>query len=384
MNRLESRLEEAVNEFNDKSLSEILDDTYAVAGSSKAVTVRKNLIKNALKKICPTNAKNKLSKDLLNHFDEIEHLIPFCSSPQSFRSAWDLRSNILNKFDADTLVNEGAQIIPFNKNLRIFQANQQGVELGINQRLVLAVRHVEGNYDDDLDNQLVFTYQPPADATGMLRYRWCQCLSSKLEIPFVVIAVMWFEYKVNDSINLVFVACPAKIIDYENDLNDLSKSLNRPFKLKLVNRTDVYNILSLLRSLNQTDLSIETRPQLPITLAREWAFDRINSSPKGRKIKRWAIKMGYSCPGSLCNHVKFEKLKSSKIAFGHIISQDWAKSFTYLLEKKDHPDNLYLTCQSCNSSLSNKFPNEELKKKIEAVGTIGDWLRKAEKEIRES
>ena len=51
MNRLESRLEEAVNEFNDKSLSEILDDTYAVAGSSKAVTVRKNLIKNALKKI---------------------------------------------------------------------------------------------------------------------------------------------------------------------------------------------------------------------------------------------------------------------------------------------------------------------------------------------
>ena len=94
--------------------------------------------------------------------------------------------------------------------------------------------------------------------------------------------------------------------------------------------------------------------------------------------------MGYSCPGSLCNHVKFEKLKSSKIAFGHIISQDWAKSFTYLLEKKDHPDNLYLTCQSCNSSLSNKFPNEELKKKIEGVGTIGDWLRKAEKEIRES
>ena len=77
MNRLESRLEEAVNEFNDKSLSEILDDTYDVAGSSKAVTVRKNLIKNALKKICPTNAKNKLSKDLLNHFDEIEHLIPF-------------------------------------------------------------------------------------------------------------------------------------------------------------------------------------------------------------------------------------------------------------------------------------------------------------------
>ena len=34
------------------------------------------------------------------------------------------------------------------------------------------------------------------------------------------------------------------------------------------------------------------------------------------------------------------------------------------MDKKDHPDNLYLTCQSCNSSLSYKFPNEELKKKV--------------------
>jgi len=66
-------------------------------------------------------------------------------------------------------------------------------------------------------------------------------------------------------------------------------------------------------------------------------------------------KMNYECPGSVCNHIKFAQLDSKKIAFAHIVSQQWARSFTFLLEKKDHPENLYLTCQKCNSSLGDKF-----------------------------
>lgn len=54
-----------------------------------------------MKKICPIGKSNVITKDILIHFDQLEKLIPFCSSPKSFRSAWDLRSNILNKFDAD-------------------------------------------------------------------------------------------------------------------------------------------------------------------------------------------------------------------------------------------------------------------------------------------
>ncbi len=381
-NRLEKTIIAAAKKFNDKALTEIPTKNYQVAGKTIKILVNKSKIKNALKKTCPTTKSSILSKDMIAHFEELEKFLPFCSSPRSFRSAWDLRSKALNKYDADTLVNEGAQIIPVNKGSRIFEAIQQGVELGQNQRLITAVRHSEGNYDDILDDQGRFSYQPPTDATGMLRYRWCQYLSKQLNVPFFLIAVMWFEYRISKSLNLVFIVSPAKIIDFDSDLNNLGDSLSNPLTLQIVNRSEVYNYLNILYSLNETKLEIETRSPLDEALAREWAFDKINASSKGRKIKKWATKTGKACPGTLCNHIKFGKLDSKNIAFGHIISQDWARSFTYILGKVDHPDNLYLTCQKCNSSLSNNFPDTKLRKEINNRRTIGDWLRSAEHEIR--
>jgi len=253
-----------------------------------------------------------------------------------------------------------------------------------NKRLVSYVRHSEGNYEDQLDDLGRFTYQPPTDATGMIRYRWCQFLSKKLQIPYVVIAVMWFEYRVSKASNLVFIAAPAQIIKFDGDLKNFGKSLSKPLTLQLINRSDVYDTINLLNSLDQTAIHIKTRNQLPVSLAREWSFTRINSSTKGKSIKRWAKKRGYSCPGTLCNHVKFDNLALNKIAFGHIISQEWARSFTFLLNSKDHPDNLYLTCQRCNSSLGENFPDNRLKEQIEKMGTIGDFLRKDVNGIRKA
>lgn len=374
-NKLESLVGDAITEFRKRSIMEIKANTFYAKGKTKPVNVTSAQIIAALNKTCPIGDPDEITRDMIDHFDRLEKLVPFCSSPRAFRSAWDLRSNILNKYDADILVNEGAQLIPNNKNLRLFQPIQQGVELGINQRLVSFVRHVEGNYDDELDDLGRFTYQPPADATGMLRYRWCQFLTFKLQMPFVIIAVMWFEYRINNSSNLVFVACPAQIIDFVNDLHNFGDSLSNPLTLQLITRSSVYNSLNLLRTANQTNQEITIRAGLQDALAREWSFDRINSTEKGRKIKRWAQRRGYSCPGTRCNHVKFEMLKSSQIAFGHVISQNWVQSFTFLLDKKDHPDNLYLTCQQCNSQLSDGFPHDALRDEIQKRGTIGDWLR---------
>ena len=92
--------------------------------------------------------------------------------------------------------------------------------------------------------------------------------------------------------------------------------------------------------------------------------------------------MNETCPGEYCDHRLFDSLKLNQIAFGHIIPQDWARSFTYILDKKNHPDNLYLTCDKCNSSLSNNFPDLTLRKEINKRGTIGGLLRKAEEKIR--
>jgi len=56
------------------------------------------------------------------------------------------------------------------------------------------------------------------------------------------------------------------------------------------------------------------------------------------------------------------------------------------LDNVNHPDNLYLTCKSCNSSLGDAFPDKTFRDNIVApeFGTIGDWLRKNEEEIRKS
>ena len=182
--------------------------------------------------------------------------------------------------------------------------------------------------------------------------------------------------------NHVFVVSPAKIIEEQKDIRDFGKSIHRPLNLQIINRNEAINTINRIYSLDYSGIELETRASLSDLLAREWAYERINNSPKGRQIKKWAKKTGKTCPGDRCNHAPFDSLGLSQIAYGHIIPQDWARSFTYILDKKDHPDNLYLTCKSCNSSLSNNFPDVTLRKEIYKRGTIGDWLRTAEGNIR--
>jgi len=381
-------------EFRRKAESEIGSEEYRIESPSddKRVNVTTNKINNALGIVCPMDIVS-LKDDVIQHFEEVRRFIPFCSSPKSFRTAWDLRSKLLNPWDANTLVDQGGQLIPENKCSRIFQCIQQGAELGINRRLLFAVRHSEGNYEDKMDDLGRFTYQPPNNATGMLRYRWCQFLSKSIKIPYILLAVMWFKVHqpINEELKYVFMVAPAKIIDYEEDLINIGNSLSRPLQLQIINRTEALSTLNLIFSLDETSLEIETRYDLSEQLAREWAYDKINNTEKGRKIKRWAQNRGKRCPGTMCNngntpHIELTDLRLSQISFGHIVSRNWAKAFRYMLDKVDHPDNLYLTCKSCNSSLGDAFPDRPLRDVIVApeFGTIGDWLRKNEEEIRES
>lgn len=65
-------------------------------------------------------------------------------------------------------------------------------------------------------------------------------------------------------------------------------------------------------------------------------------------------------------------------------ARNLAKAYTYMLDKVHHPDNLYLTCKSCNSSLGDTFLDRSFRDNIVKFGTIGDWLRKNEPEIRKN
>jgi len=380
MSQLQLNLEKAIEEFK-KMAQEISDGERQVPishGNTESVTVTRNKVAAALNTIFPINAAT-----LQDHFINLMPTLAICSSPKAFRTAWDLRSKTLSIHDTEAVSNDGGQLIPVNENDRLLKCEQQGVVLGAEKKLIMAIRHSEGNYDDILDELGRFTYQPPRDTSGMLRYRWCQFLSKKIGIPYLIIAIMWFEYKLSSEINQLFILAPAKIIDFNDDLEDINKAIHHPLKLQLVSRSEAYESINLIKSFGTDDLGIDVRIPISDALAREWSYDKINSTRKGRQIKEWAQKTGKKCPGEICQHKHFSSLRSQDIAFGHIISQKWSSAFTFILDKVHHPDNLYLTCKPCNSSLSDNFPDKTLKTKVSEEGTIGDWIRNFEKEIRD-
>lgn len=380
--KLEYELVSILKEFRKKALSEIKAKKYPVSVSptkNSLVPVTKHSIKNALKKICPPSAE-MFSKDLITHFQELQKFIPFCSSTTSFQSSWELRSENLNKHTADRLVNEGAQLIPENAiSERIFpQIDERGVALGINRRLIAALRHSKGNYDDRLSGLGVFSYQPPLNVPGMLRYRWCEFLSKKLKFSYVLIVVMRLKYEISEGKKIhIFIIAPGKIIQPGKNLKNLSRTLKNPLQLQIVNRSEAYSSLNLLDSLDQSSLKIKIRQPLPEYLEERWAYGEINNSKRGKIIKKWYKENRKKCPG--CEKL-FADLTDSKIAFGHIISRDWASIYPHHQSSVHHPDNLYLTCKSCNSSLGNSFPNKNQTSQndIEIEGTIGDWVRKTQ------
>lgn len=384
MKHLDKELLSCLTEFKEKILS-IEDGTrqVPVSGSShEPVDITKTKIQTAFSTLTKGKDVKALSGSIQDHFNELSPSLVLCSSPKGFRTAWGLRSKTLSIQDAEAITNDGGQLIPVNNSSRLLSCEQQGVVLGPEKRLVLAVRHSEGNYEDSLDELGRFTYQPPRDVSGMLRYRWCQFLSQKLKIPYVVLVIMWFEYRLNDKMNQLFVLAPAKIIDCDSDLANLNESIHRPLKLQLIPRHEALATLNLIKSLNSENIDIDVRAELPEALAREWSYDKINTTEKGKQLKKWAQSNSITCPGSKCNHVLFRDLKNSDIAFGHIVSQNWSSAFTFMLDKVHHPDNLYLTCKTCNSSLSNNFPEPKLREQIVKKGTIGDWLRLHEHLIR--
>lgn len=387
-NRLEERLKIAIETFTDKVLSELKAQTVKIpepGNTFKSVDIKNGVqLSGELRNVCRNKNIDKEKSLLVSHFNELRNYLSISSSPQAFKAAWDMKSSSLNSYDVEAITSLGGQIIPMNRDSRVLKYEQQGVLYGAEQRLILGVRHSEGNYDDDLDDLGKFSYQPPANVSGMLRYRYLQHLSKHLEIDLPILVIMWFEYRISNDINHVFLVAPAKVIKFEGDLKDLNASIQNPLSLQLIQRSEAYAKIDQVFALNQDDSEIDSRSELNINLAREFSYDKIKGSEKGRMIKRWAANTNKKCPGTLCNHTSFNNLNLSKIAFGHIVSQQWSSAFPHLHHSVNHPDNLYLTCNRCNSSLLDYFPDGKLRNEILKTGTIGDWLRKNEINIRKA
>lgn len=379
-------VQEILSKFRENAL-QIKTGKTRVQNRQKEVLISKAEVERRLNSILPKTEQIFFEK-VTNHFSLFERYLHFSSTPSAFKKAWDLRTEQLLLRDADEIVSHGAQLIPMIKGSGIFEYNMKGLILSpMYDGFLLGVRHSEGNYDDQLDDLGRFTYQPPEDLLGMLRYRFFEHLTYELKVPYILFVTMWFD--LNNSVDLkykdklpketnwVFVVCPVKVISYGHPGTDV----NNPLTLQLITRKEASEIIAQYKGLSSKRLVLKFRPELRQSLAAEFSYEHVKSSKKGKAIKLWSQESGKKCPG--CNQA-FQKFKLSDLTFGHIISQDWGGSFNFLVDKIHDPDNLYLSCRSCNSALNKYFPDRELQSKIASPfhGTIGDWIRDFEESIR--
>ena len=425
---IEEKLRKSIPTFVTKIDSIKEDTTWQIGGQTRKegpyskVKISNNGVRKQL-----NDEPAKVIADLLEHYEEMDKIIPMCSSPRGFKEAWDTRANgqDVSKYDLQDIVDLGGQAQLENRDTseRAKDPDKHTIKSdgtaeslfsvegpaamyfgsGKNKKFIKFLRHNPNQfytYEDDMDEQYVFKYQPPAGysaLSGALRYRWMEELSHILELELVVLVVLWFNQNVNDTINNILFVAPAKIVS--KGRSDLNKSLFEPLELEIISQKQFYDFKDNLHSIGE-DVSgdIKRRTPLDEKIARAWSYDKLQTSKLGNSVKHWAKRTGKKCPQ--CDK-KFDTFSSNtEIAFGHIVSQDWAKSFTFLLKIVNHPDNLYLTCQPCNASLGNRFPdfknwrkisgsNETLRDKIEKYdtemgGTIGDWIRNHANDIEQT
>ncbi|MCK2017950.1 hypothetical protein [Peribacillus frigoritolerans] len=380
--QLDILLEKGINDFDSEFLRKISYRTIPLKNSkdTKNVPVNKSSIEDALKLIANKKKIEIIKNDLLEHYKELRTYLSLSSSPKSFKTAWDVKSKTLNFYDFNNISNNGGQLIPSNNNVgRLLKHEEQGVLLGLNQRLILGIRHSKGNYNDEIDDMGRLTYFPPRNVRGLVRHRWTQFLSKSLGINMIVLAIVWYELKINDDLNYIYLICPAKVIEIPKIEKIVSnKSLTSPLRLQLITREEAYETIEQLMNLDVIDNEYPIRVPLDSAKVDKWSYNQVKSGPKGTAIKAWAKSVGKKCPD--CD-APFSAFLNNKIDFGHIIFQDWCRTYGFSNNIKHHPDNLYLSCSSCNSSLNNNFPYKNLLNKIEETGTIGDWIRNNEKNI---
>ena len=128
MSEFDLKLKNTLSDFRETALSKIKEGIREVprGGEKVQVSVTKSKVSSGLKKVSPTRNFENYKATFFEHFSEINRYLMFCSSPQSFRSAWNLRSEKLNNFDAERLISEGAQLIPVNENSEYF-VRKQGI-----------------------------------------------------------------------------------------------------------------------------------------------------------------------------------------------------------------------------------------------------------------
>ena len=380
MSKLTKLFQDAAHNFESQyieSLPRIVKYKIERIDQSKAGTVEKVKLIDKFHALIKKD-KHKIKNDFIEHINSLERYLAYSSTPKAFSQAWNFRKSKISNlsiFEVQSLVSNQAQLIPTIKTENLLNAAQKGmIKSEENKAFLYGVRHSKGNYEDKLDELGNFSYQPPIDVLGMLRYRWLEWLSIKSNLPIFIFITIWFKHEGLKSTNHVTMICPAII-------TKLNKKFDAPLSLRLITVDDAIESIMRIKAMDVAEDLATIRMALTNEMVIKYNYESIKKNRELRiALINWAQSKGKKCPGQSCNNITFSNISNkSKIHLGHIVPQHWGSIFQFLQEKNHlhHPDNLYLSCDKCNVSLNNSFPDNALRENILSTdfGTIGDFIR---------
>ena len=386
--------------------------TFNIRGEKIEKVFKKSTLTNALNTACPKPGSvnhNLQVKNLVDLLESISFEVSLSSSPTAFRRSWNAHSNTLSQAEIDAIATDGGQLIPaqpehshriFRKpsqesGLILFPTNKKG-------QILRAVRHVSGNYIDELSVFGELAYQTDKSATGILQYRFIEELSRELEVNLPLQLVTYFKTPDPDSnsdlkndpnrISHFFITTFASI-NFSDQLKWNTNWFKLPLKLQIEPISEIRKTIGYIKSLTTAETMFKVRPPLRSDIENDWSYEKIssNSNARGKAIRLFAQSINLSCGDGIsgkneCKKTLDQCTSLSEIHLGHIVPQNWAKAYQFLSDSSsnviNHPDNLYLSCGKCNRTLNDNFPSDKARKRIEKNGwTVGDLLRKHENRI---
>ena len=404
-----------------KKLEDLIDD-YEKNGHGipdtpwwhgKEVPDREMLLKTQKSSIYDSSARKSTIEGHWNAVRKLYEIyineIPYSSNQLGFRYAYEnLVGKDIDRSDSRKLRNLGANLIPLDPAARkapsspdvhtVFRTSQQGIAmLDWGSKKIVRTGKASGGYDDSTMPETLL-YDTAANFSSILRARHLEFLSEGvmedggqglilqlacLLRPKGVDGMGPREYK------SMFLMSYCEVIPLSRWPRDLLRrekkkyhhELFLPYLLRPIDPDNAERQLKSLRLMGGSSGDFEIRTPLSMSLVKKWNYENATKRSNREILNRYVERNDVSCP-----HVTpvitgrqlpcGTKLKTGGFHIGHIFSQKWCDAYSIFQESVHHPDNLYLSCVSCNASLNQGFPPKEMLKHINRNKmTLGDLIR---------
>ena len=415
------KVEEMIDAYDNKVVKEL--------PTKKRWKKEKTPTKKQLTDALTTNIYNSKSRTekIQVHWDAMKSLFdiyinetPYSSSPFGFRKAYEniVGGEILHH-EAIELQRDGLNLLPIDPEARIppvnpkvhpvFRTSEQGIILHHHKSTdgkasVVRAGLAVGGYDDAISPEFIL-YDTSSKRSSYLRARHLEHLSEQIfdkEGQGLIIQIAG-KVKIRGGMggreyNSFYVMSLCEIIPQSRWNKDLMKKelkvykdkLFLPYLLKPLDARYADSQLRVFQLLGTTigkNDKYEVRPGIsPPNLVKKYSYGSLQTKAQKKPIYDYIRSQNPQCSHAINTAPVTEKpkwsscpetLKADKTThISHIFSQNWCTAYSVFQESMNHPDNLYLSCNSCNSGLGEGCPNKETLKRINKNKlTIGDLIR---------